>query len=89
VPGLIFPAAASRITAPRVHWVNVRKAVLKKPRRIMARRKHQVPPAIRAKPLSPINRMTAEMWEDYRIFKGAGLLSEWRRKWAAYLPEPP
>jgi hypothetical protein len=30
--------------------------------------------------------MTAEMWEDYRIFKAAGLLHEWRKKWAAYLP---
>jgi len=29
---------------------------------------------------------TAEMWEDYRIFKAAVLLSEWRKKWAAYLP---
>ena len=24
--------------------------------------------------------------KDYRIFKAAGLLNEWRRKWAAYLP---
>jgi hypothetical protein len=32
--------------------------------------------------------MTAEMWEDYRIFKEERLLSEWRKKWAAYLPEP-
>jgi hypothetical protein len=31
--------------------------------------------------------MTAEMWEDYRIFKAAGLLKEWRRKWAAYNAE--
>ena len=29
-----------------------------------------------------------ELWEDYRIFKAAGLLAEWRRKWRAYLPEP-
>jgi hypothetical protein len=29
--------------------------------------------------------MNAEMWADYRVFKAAGLLSEWRRKWAAYL----
>lgn len=36
--------------------------------------------------IRPINRMTAEMWEDYIIFKAAELLSEWRRKWAAYLP---
>ena len=32
--------------------------------------------------------MTVEMWTDYRIFKAAGLLHEWRNKWAAYLPEP-
>jgi hypothetical protein len=28
------------------------------------------------------------MWEDYRIFKAVGMLREWPRKWAAYLPEP-
>jgi hypothetical protein len=28
------------------------------------------------------------MWEDYRAFKAAGLLKEWRRKWAAYMPNP-
>jgi hypothetical protein len=33
--------------------------------------------------LTPIGRMTAEMWEDYRVFKAAGLLKEWCRKWAA------
>lgn len=27
-----------------------------------------------------------EMWRDYRIFKAAGLLSEWRKKWGAILP---
>jgi hypothetical protein len=32
--------------------------------------------------------MTAEKWEDYRAFRAMGLLKEWRRKWAAYLPEP-
>jgi hypothetical protein len=32
--------------------------------------------------------MNAEMARDYRIFKAAGLLHEWRIKWAAYLPEP-
>ncbi len=43
-------------------------------------RKYISPPSL------PINRLTAEMWADYRAFKAAGLLSEWRRKWAAYLP---
>jgi hypothetical protein len=33
-----------------------------------------------------MDRMTAEMWKDYRMFKAAVLLNEWRRKWAAYLP---
>jgi hypothetical protein len=28
------------------------------------------------------------MWEDYRAFKAAGLLHEWRIKWAAYSPTP-
>jgi hypothetical protein len=28
------------------------------------------------------------MPKDYEIFKAAGMLHEWRRKWAAYLPEP-
>jgi len=55
----------------------------------MQRRKRPALPSIRGKPIRPIDSLTAEMWEDYRIFKGAGLLSEWRRKWAAYLPEPP
>jgi len=44
-------------------------------------------PPVNIKPMRPINAMTAEMWEDYIIFKAAGLLSEWRRKWAAYLPQ--
>jgi hypothetical protein len=39
-------------------------------------------------PVISVASMSAEMAEDYRIFKAAGLLSEWRRKWAAYLPEP-
>ncbi len=32
------------------------------------------------------HHMTAEMWKDYKIFKAAGLLKEWREKWAGYLP---
>ncbi|MHB9139417.1 MAG: hypothetical protein ACYC4Q_08440 [Victivallaceae bacterium] len=39
------------------------------------------------KPIRPLS-LDAEMWEDYHIFKAAGLLKEWRRKWAAYLPSP-
>jgi len=31
---------------------------------------------------------TAEMWKEYRIFKAAGLLAEWRKRWAWYLPAP-
>lgn len=30
----------------------------------------------------------AEMWEDYRAFKAAGLLHKWREKWAGYLVVP-
>jgi hypothetical protein len=32
--------------------------------------------------------MNAKMAKDYRAFKAVGLLHEWRKKWAAYLPEP-
>ena len=45
------------------------------------------PQPIQPKLVRPGN-MPAEMAKDYRIFKAAGLLAEWRRKWAAYLPEP-
>lgn len=38
-----------------------------------------------AEPVRPVSA-TYEMWKDYRIFKAAGLLSEWRRKWNYYLP---
>jgi len=61
---------------------------MKKPRRIMMRRKLYAPPPIHAKPIRPINRITVEMCKDYRAFKAAGTLRAWRRKWAAYLPEP-
>jgi hypothetical protein len=73
---------------PRHRWkVAHKEAVSRKPHRIMPGHRHHAPPPI-LKPIRPINRMTAEMWKDYRIFKAAGLLSEWRKKWAAYLPEP-
>jgi hypothetical protein len=42
-----------------------------------------------AAPMRPGGPEPGELWEDYRAFKAAGLLSEWRRKWRAYLPEPP
>jgi hypothetical protein len=53
----------------------------------MARHKHQAAQPIQAKPVRPIS-MNAEMAKDYRIFRAAGLLHEWRIKWAAYLPTP-
>jgi hypothetical protein len=28
------------------------------------------------------------MWREYRIFKAAGMLAEWRRRWAYYLVRP-
>jgi hypothetical protein len=28
------------------------------------------------------------MWEEYRTFKAAGMLAEWRRRWALYLAIP-
>jgi hypothetical protein len=45
----------------------------------MTRLTHLVPPAlakagVHAKPVRPINHLTAEIWEDYRVFKAAGLL---------------
>jgi len=33
-----------------------------------------------------LNRLIAEMQVDYRAFKAAGLLKEWRRKWATRNP---
>lgn len=49
--------------------------------------KHRTPRRIMApQPLRPdaIRHQSdlAEMWKDYRAFKAAGLLSEWRKKWA-------
>lgn len=40
----------------------------------------QIPP----KPFS----YRREMWEDYRVFKAAGLLHKWREKWAGSLAIP-
>jgi hypothetical protein len=54
---------------------------------MLPRPRPDTPQPIPAKPIRPPNSLTAEMWEDYRIFKAAGLLKEWRRKWAAYLPD--
>jgi hypothetical protein len=42
----------------------------------------EAPPIL--EPILLVNRLTAEMWKD-RAFKAAGMLKEWRRKWAAYL----
>jgi|GEM_PF-3397699 len=46
------------------------------------------PQPIHKQPARPINIMHAEMANDYRAFKAAGLLHEWRMKYVAYLPEP-
>lgn len=51
----------------------------------MPRHKHNALTMILT-PTRPIIRMTAEIWEDYKVFKAAGLLKEWLKKWAAYLP---
>ena len=77
-----------KMTVPRVTWPAANKAITRKPRRIVPRHKHHAPPPIHAKPLRPLDRISAEMWEDYRTFKAAGMLRELHRKWAAYLPEP-
>jgi hypothetical protein len=41
----------------------------------------------RVRPNKQKDSMSAEMWEDCRLFKAAGLLHEWLKKRAAYLPE--
>jgi hypothetical protein len=70
-------------------WRATRKTVTSKAqqqRRILPRLRPE-PPPLPVRPIRPLNSLAAEMWEDYRIFKAAGLLKEWRRKWAAYLPD--
>jgi hypothetical protein len=44
-------------------------------------------PDPRSLPVVPIRKIDP-MWEEYRIFKAAGLLVEWRRRWAYYLVRP-
>lgn len=55
------------------------------PRRIMAQESNTQP--LRPDVIRPQSDL-AEMWKDYRAFKAAGLLSEWRKKWAWYLAAP-
>jgi len=64
---------------------NACKETSSTPRRIMAQ--ESAPPPLNPEPIRPRSE-TAEMMMEYRIFKGAGLLSEWRKRWAWYLPEP-
>ena len=78
--------AALKTAWPHHREKAAHKEDAKKPRRIMPRHKHHAMPPIHVQPIRPINRMTAKMWKDYRIFMAACLLKEWRRKWAAYLP---
>lgn len=84
-----FVRAAFRIASPRIPWPAAHKAITtRKPRQVIpAPRKRCSPQPISMQPVRPKNNVTAEMWEDYRLFKAAGLLAEWRNKWAAYLPE--
>jgi hypothetical protein len=56
------------------------------PKNILWQQGHHSHP--KPEPKISISSMSAEMAEDYRIFKAAGLLSAWRIKWAAYLPTP-
>lgn len=51
----------------------------------VVRKKQKETPAVF--PIRP-RSATAEMWEDYRVFKAAGLLHKWREKWAGYLAIP-
>lgn len=55
------------------------------PRRIMAQEPNPQP--LRPDVIRPQSDL-AEMWKDYSVFKAAGLLSEWRKKWAGYLVMP-
>jgi hypothetical protein len=62
-----------------------RAAYAGKPRRLRAvgKRKGE---AIRPSPALPAPQSTdGEMWEDYRVFKAAGMLAAWRMKWGAHL----
>ncbi|HBM90461.1 MAG TPA: hypothetical protein DD400_01075 [Rhodospirillaceae bacterium] len=52
------------------------------------RKMNDPPPSLDAEPSRPIPSDIAEMWEDYHVFKAAGMLQAWCRKWAAYLPHP-
>lgn len=53
------------------------------PRRITA----QEHPSLKSAPVRP-NTDIVEMWKDYRAFKAAGMLAQWREKWAWYLAAP-
>ena len=39
----------------------------------------------RPAPTTAPQSMDGEMWEDYRVFKAAGMLAAWRAKWGANL----
>lgn len=45
---------------------------------------------IRPPPLRPCGALTghAAAMEEYRHFKAAGMLSEWRARWKSVLPQP-
>ncbi len=56
------------------------------PRRIKAHK--STSPPLNPEPLRP-RSLIAEMWKDYPFYKAAGMLSEWRKKWAEIYPHQP
>jgi len=83
-------AACSQSQTPE-HWTKrcasaARAAYAGKRRRLVkAKRPVGKKEAARPAPATTPRSMDGEMWEDYRVFKAAGLLAEWRRKWQANL----
>jgi len=72
-----LPLPAPKITWPLHSWRQARKIIAKKPRRNILKKvrtsKGEPLPWQIPKPQSA----DARMWEDYQIFKAAGLLNEW------------
>ena len=62
-----------------------RAAYAGKPRRLVKARRTVGKEAVRPAPAPAPQSTDGEMWEDYRVFKAAGLLAAWRMKWGAHL----
>lgn len=86
--GKFLPAPPVSISIPPPSYLSLNNTPQKEtaptPRRIMAQ---ESKPPLNPEPIRPRSEI-AEMWKEYWIFKAAGLLAEWRKKWAWYLPAP-